>query len=449
MSGVAAASTEALGPGTDRGYVGFWRRLLAATIDNAMWFFGITFLLGAALDALYRESPDAAAVAVVVVLSLWFNYFSFCEWRWSQTVGKNAAGIEVRPLAGSELSFGQASLRNLLRIVDFFLIGPIMIATTHRKQRLGDKVAHTVVVRRPPSARRAAGAATLSAASADPPPPGSSPAAGDVAAAAAGMAAGGGDAPAPGSEGAPAPAGGADRGLLPAIGWTLKDTWVGVLVGMFVAFLVAPALVLPFDPDLSSVGALLAAQALLGTSLIVVSVAAATNWRFSGIRRALSSLGLRRFKPSAFGWMFVVMFSYYVLVGLFAQFVVEPKQDDIGGELGVGDDTLLVAVLAVVLIAGLAPLAEELFFRGFLFSGLRSRMSLWPAALVAGLVFGSVHALTGITTVIPLAALGVGLCWLYQKTGSLWPSVILHAINNGLALVLLSVDGGLALPAIS
>ena len=61
-----------------------------------------------------------------------------------------------------------------------------------------------------------------------------------------------------------------------------------------------------------------------------------------------------------------------------------------------------------MLIAGLAPIAEELFFRGFVFSGLRSRMTMLPAALISGLVFGLVHAPTGITTVVPLAVLGGG-----------------------------------------
>jgi membrane protease YdiL (CAAX protease family)/uncharacterized RDD family membrane protein YckC len=449
VSGGAAASTEAVGPGTDREYVGLWRRLLAALIDNLMWFFGVSFLLGGALDGLYQESPDAAAVAVFVVLSLWFNYFSFCEWRWGQTVGKNATAIEVRSLDGSGLSFGQASMRNLLRIVDLFLIGPIMVSTTDRKQRLGDKVAGTVVVRRPVRARSdasstataadaalpagasvaaPAGAATLSASSADRAAP-TAPSQLRSGAATRGDP----------TVGAPAPAGAdGDRGLLPEIGWTLRNTWVGLFAGMMIGFFLAPALVLPFDPELESVGALLAAQTLLGTTLIVISVAAATNWRFHHIRGAFSSLGLRRFAPSAIGWMFATMFAYYVVVGLFAQFVLQPEQDDIGGQLGVGDDSLLVAVLAVVLIAGLAPFAEELFFRGFFFSGLRSRLSFLPAALVAGLVFGAVHAATGITTVIPLAALGFGLCWLYEKTGSLWPCVILHAINNGLALALIS-----------
>jgi uncharacterized protein len=99
---------------------------------------------------------------------------------------------------------------------------------------------------------------------------------------------------------------------------------------------------------------------------------------------------------------------------------------------------VLIATTAVVLIAGLAPVAEELFFRGFIFAGLRSRWALWPAALVSGLIFGLVHAPTGITTVVPLAALGVALSWLYDRTGSLWPCVMAHAINNGLALAVVS-----------
>ncbi len=94
------------------------------------------------------------------------------------------------------------------------------------------------------------------------------------------------------------------------------------------------------------------------------------------------------------------------------------------------------------MIAGVAPITEELFFRGFVFAGLRSRWSLWPAAIVSGLVFGLVHAPTGITAVIPLAVLGIALCWLYDRTGSLWPPVIAHVINNSLALVVISTDSG-------
>ena len=136
-------------------YVGFWRRALAATIDNATWFIFISFVFSDLIDVVYDESPEAAGIMVFALLSLWFNYFAFSEWRWSQTIGKNATGIEVRSLDGADrLSFGQASIRGLLRIVDFFVIGPIRVVATKRKQRLGDKAARTAVVRRPPRGLR-------------------------------------------------------------------------------------------------------------------------------------------------------------------------------------------------------------------------------------------------------------------------------------------------------
>src|SRR3954447_14024881 len=138
-------------------YVGFWRRALAASLDNFVWWIGVLIILGWLPVDVANVSDTGAYIGIVLVFSLWFNYFAFCEWRWGQTIGKNATGIEVRSVDGADrLTFGQASLRNLLRIVDFFVIGEVMIVATRRKQRLGDKVAKTVVVRRAPRSERVA-----------------------------------------------------------------------------------------------------------------------------------------------------------------------------------------------------------------------------------------------------------------------------------------------------
>jgi membrane protease YdiL (CAAX protease family) len=231
------------------------------------------------------------------------------------------------------------------------------------------------------------------------------------------------------------------RGRLPDINWSLGNTVRGLFAGLLLAIF-TPVLVLPFDSDLDSDWALLAAQGLFGLSLLVFPLGNATRWNPSNLKEALPRLGFRRFKLSALGWMLLAMLAYYVFAGLFASFVLEPEQDDIGGELGVGDEQVLVAVTAVLLIVGLASVAEETFFRGFVFSGLRSRYSLWPAAVISGLVFGSVHIPTGITAVIPLAVFGVALAWLYDRTGSLWPAMIAHSLNNGIALAALEADSG-------
>ena len=386
------------------------RRLLAAIIDNVTWFIFFGFFFGDLIAILADESPEAAGIVLLVFFSLWFNYFAICEWRWGQTIGKNAVGIEVRAIDRSpRLTFGQASIRNLLRLVDFFLIGWVMIAASPRKQRLGDRAAKTVVLRKPPK--------TI---------PGARPAA--IAGGAASVA------PQPQSPAAPPPEPGR---ALPAVPWTLSQTFWLMLAGFALALL-SPVLVLPFDPDLSSDGGLLGAQGLFELSLLFVAIGVASEWRFQPLRPALSRLGIRRAVPKDFGIALLTLLVYYIAAALFASLVLQPEQEDIGGELGVGDPNLLIAISAVLVIGLVAPVTEELFFRGFVFAGLRSRWSLWPSAIVVGLIFGIVHAPTGLTAVVPLAALGVALCWLYDRTGSLWPCVAAHVVNNGLALVVVS-----------
>jgi hypothetical protein len=204
------------------------------------------------------------------------------------------------------------------------------------------------------------------------------------------------------------------------------------------AIIIPPLLVAPFDPDLSGDGALLAAQAMFDGLLLIVALGVASDWKFRPLATPLRLLGLRPFRPSAIWILLGTLVVYYIAAGLFASLVLKPDQEDIGGELGVGNPSVVIAVTAVLMIVLLAPIAEELFFRGFLFAGLRSRWSLWPAAITSGLIFGLVHAPTGLTTTVPLAALGFALCWLYDRTGSLWPCVIAHMINNGLALAVVS-----------
>jgi uncharacterized RDD family membrane protein YckC len=133
----------------DPNYAGFWRRSLASLLDNVTWIFFYLWIYVWVVGGAFLASDTAGIVALLVFFSLWFNYFAVCEWRWGQTIGKNATGIEVRSVDGAErLTYGQASIRNLLRLIDFFVIGEVMIATGKRKQRLGDLAAKTVVVRR-------------------------------------------------------------------------------------------------------------------------------------------------------------------------------------------------------------------------------------------------------------------------------------------------------------
>lgn len=83
-----------------------------------------------------------------------FSYFVFLEWLLAGTIGKLAMGLRVVSMDGSKIGFGKSLKRNLLRIIDGFpfifvpyLLGLIILATNDRKQRLGDKIAKTLVIK--------------------------------------------------------------------------------------------------------------------------------------------------------------------------------------------------------------------------------------------------------------------------------------------------------------
>jgi uncharacterized protein len=220
--------------------------------------------------------------------------------------------------------------------------------------------------------------------------------------------------------------------------WGFSGSIWGLLGGLLLVVIVPPLLVLPFDPNLAdpdkaSDAAILATQALFDLFLVLVAVGMASGGRFR-LREALPLLGLRRFELSAFGWIFAVLGIYYAGAIAFSALILQPDQEDIGKELGVCNPGIGIVVAAVLAIVVLAPVAEEIFFRGFFFAGLRSKWSLWPSALLSGAIFGLVHAPTGPTAAIPLAGLGVGLAWLYNKTDSVIPCMLAHFLNNALAI---------------
>jgi sodium transport system permease protein len=88
----------------------------------------------------------------------------------------------------------------------------------------------------------------------------------------------------------------------------------------------------------------------------------------------------------------------------------------------------------VWLVIGVTPaVCEELFFRGLVLSGLR-RLGMWPAILACALLFGVAHS--SVYRLIPTFFVGLMLSWLVWKTGSIWTSIVAHALNNGIAATL-------------
>jgi membrane protease YdiL (CAAX protease family) len=96
-------------------------------------------------------------------------------------------------------------------------------------------------------------------------------------------------------------------------------------------------------------------------------------------------------------------------------------------------------LLLAVLVVCVAPIVEEVVFRGVLLSGLASRMRVGWAIVVSAVIFGCVHLPDFKFAWYPVPALilmGMLVAWLRVRTGSLWPSITLHATNNFVAAIM-------------
>jgi membrane protease YdiL (CAAX protease family) len=155
---------------------------------------------------------------------------------------------------------------------------------------------------------------------------------------------------------------------------------------------------------------------------------------FTG-RPAAADFGLRR--PAilrSIGLMVAVWITFTGLSAVWAAALDLKQTQDLPSELG-ADGPLVNVLAVVVLITVIAPLGEELFFRGFFFGALRNWRGPGLAAVLAGSVFGMIHAGSSpVGYLVPLAIFGIGLCLLYEWTGSLYPTIALHALNNSFAL---------------
>lgn len=141
--------------------------------------------------------------------------------------------------------------------------------------------------------------------------------------------------------------------------------------------------------------------------------------------------------------LMVVTVAYYitiVLAGYLVEWVaiaitghgVMSQVQDIGYSTAGNNWSQVIAIL--FLLVAITPLAEETLFRGYLFGHIRQLTNFPVAAIIVSLIFAVMHGQlnVGITTF----ALSMYSCYLREKTGSIWSSIGLHAIANGVAAYL-------------
>ncbi len=149
--------------------------------------------------------------------------------------------------------------------------------------------------------------------------------------------------------------------------------------------------------------------------------------------------GLR--KPGV-GWvsasgMLVLLLVVFLILSAIWSLLANPGKEKLLEQLGTNEAASLL-LLSAALTCVVAPICEEFLFRGYIFTALRGWRGTWPAAVITGLLFGGIHAGSApALDLVPLALLGFGLCLLYRYSGSLYPGIATHSLNNSLAFAAL------------
>jgi CAAX protease family protein len=210
--------------------------------------------------------------------------------------------------------------------------------------------------------------------------------------------------------------------------WRPRTAIAVVVLAVVVIQVVWAAMMLAAGGDDASNEAIALTSVL--ADLMVLAIILTFAARGAG-RVTPATLGVRRSRFwRSFGWAVAIWVGVLALEGLWALLVggysnVEEDPDMTDGEL----------VLILFAVAVIAPIVEELTFRGYLFPALAPWRGPWVAAAITGVLFGAAHVASSPPAVLPaLAIFGFGACLLFWFTGSLLPCVGLHAANNALVM---------------
>lgn len=211
-----------------------------------------------------------------------------------------------------------------------------------------------------------------------------------------------------------------------------------VLVGLPLAYLVSDSVYAWFETPVGSL-ALGAIVYIVSVTLVILPfVIRRLPW--AEIRKKLGIF--KRFTASMIPWAFFAWGLYFIatifVTGILYMLPTEglnlTQQQDVGFSNLSGGVQYIAAFLLLVVIA---PLFEELLFRGFLFGRMREKSGFFLSAILTSLTFAVLHGQWNVG--IDVFILSLFLCYLRERFQSIWPGVLVHAFKNSLAYTLLFI----------
>jgi membrane protease YdiL (CAAX protease family) len=219
----------------------------------------------------------------------------------------------------------------------------------------------------------------------------------------------------------------------------------------FLGFMLAQALIIalievlqkvgvPLDKISDSLFQLIAGAVIYALTLLIVI---GLPWLVKKTRTTKEELGMQRL-PNLMDYVWVPAgaVAYLILTATitaiamsFLTFIDYDQAQDTGFT---NMSARAEYILAFIMLVIIAPIAEELLFRGYLFGKLQKYAPLWISILITSLLFALVHFAWNVG--LDVFALSIVLCLLRVVSKSLWPCIMLHMLKNGVAFYFLFID---------
>ncbi len=208
-----------------------------------------------------------------------------------------------------------------------------------------------------------------------------------------------------------------------SVPWSVADTWLGVGLLILLSIGMLAALFMGLGREALQNSGVLFLELIYLLPVILIFAWRRVPWK---------CLGFGKFTLSVMGLGCGLLIAGYIFILLHNMILYRLGVDTQGEQIFDIFNQLESPVWFFLAGAVIAPIVEEIFFRGFLFQGFRQKYGWQNAILISSAVFGAAHL--DPVSLIPTFILGCVLAYLYHRSNSLWPGIIFHATINTLSL---------------
>ncbi|MGG1629521.1 CPBP family intramembrane glutamic endopeptidase [Rossellomorea sp. NRS-1567] len=182
------------------------------------------------------------------------------------------------------------------------------------------------------------------------------------------------------------------------------------------------------------------AGTLMGLTIAIILLSGVYVVALRPKKLSWSEVGVKAFNVK--DWKIIIIYSVILLVGaviivVLTSFIGNSWENSKTKAMQ-QNATFFTILIAFISAAIISPVYEEIFYRGFLYRWLRTRIGLTGALLLSSLIFTIIHIPT--YNVMPVNFFsGILFALAYERTHSIWPSVLIHGLTNGIMVLLASL----------